>query len=819
MKTNKELLAVSTLTLAVQGALLAMFAMPPLAFAADDEVTALTHPTNSVEVGAGNTSADSAKFGEYNGLNKSGANLIGNFSIRGGDAYNQEGGINRWAIKGTDLGTTSREIRGSVSNQGQWDLGFSYDELRHNISDTYQTPLLGTMGGNSFTLPSNFGVVNTSYIAPVTFKSGAQALTATQQSLFQTVDVHSDRKNASFAAGYNFDRQWGLKFEYNRLEQSGAKLMSVSTDAALVAGAPGSLANGLGGTWGIEKMLMVMNPTNYTTDTFNLATTWTGDKVHMTASYFGSFFRDGYNSLTFPNPFDGNTSKSAAGILPVTAAANAAAMGSAASFPINTMSTAPSNDFHQLNLTGGYTISPATKLAGGVSYGRNTQNESYPYAMMQSAVSTQTGTGLTAIPMGGGLPPQSSLDALVITTHADLKLTNQTSKDLVLGAGFKYNQRDNQSASNTYNFIDLGGKNRTSVNTPMSNSKTQMELAGDYRIDQNHRVHLGYEYEDVKRWCNNALANNTQGVAPAGYVNSTSSCVQIPESRENKLVASYKLKAGEAVNFNVGYSYANRNADVNPSFYNPMQALAEGYEATGYRAFFDASRTEQLVKAGINWQANDKLSVGLNARYLDDNYSDSPLGVQKGNSWGTNLDATYGYSENGAVSAYMSVQKRQRDLSNLAGHALTGVQIWSNQLNDEDNTLGIAFKQRGLMAGKLELTGDLSYSVGKTAYSTQIPYAITTTAFITSCASSASLTCGSTPDIKSETTQFKLTGIYQLDKASKIAVGYMFQKLNSTDYYYNFYQNGYTGTGNLPTNEQAPSYSVNVVTVSYLYNF
>lgn len=797
MKTNKELLAVSTLTLAVQGALLAMFAMPPLAFAADDEVTALTHPTNSVEVGAGNTSADSAKFGEYNGLNKSGANLIGNFSIRGGDAYNQEGGINRWAIKGTDLGTTSRELSGSVSNQGQWNLGFGYDELQHNISDTFQTPLIGSMGGNSFTLPASFGVINTSYIAPVTFKSGAQALTTTQTSLFHTTDVHSDRKNTSLSAGYNFDQRWGLKFDYNRLDQSGAKLMMVSTDAAAALSGPGK------STWGIEKMLMVMNPTNYTTDTFNLATTWTGDKGHMTASYFGSFFRDGYNSLTFPNPY---------------AALNAGtpAMGTLATFPINTMSTAPSNDFHQLNLTGGYTISQATKLAGGLSYGRNTQDERYPFAMLQVVPGVPNAT---ASPMGGGLPPVSSLNALVNSTHADLKLTNQTSKDLVLGAGFKYNQRDNQTPSNTYNFIDLGGKNRTSVNTPMSNSKTQMEIAGDYRIDQNHRVHLGYEYEDVKRWCNNALANNTQGVAPAGYVNSVSSCVQIPESKENKLVASYKLKAGEAVNFNVGYSYADRKADVNASFYNPMQALAEGYEATGYRAFFDASRTEQLVKAGINWQANDKLSVGLNARYLDDNYSDSPLGVQKGNSWGTNLDATYGYSENGAVSAYMSVQKRQRDLSNLAGHALTGVQIWSNQLNDEDNTLGIAFKQKGLMAGKLELAGDLSYSVGKTAYSTQIPYAITTTAFITSCASSASLTCGSTPDIKSETTQFKLTGIYQLDKASKIAVGYMYQKLDSTDYYYNFYQNGYTGTGNLPTNEQAPSYSVNVVSVSYLYNF
>jgi len=91
--------------------------------------------------------------------------------------------------------------------------------------------------------------------------------------------------------------------------------------------------------------------------------------------------------------------------------------------------------------------------------------------------------------------------------------------------------------------------------------------------------------------------------------------------------------------------------------------------------------------------------------------------------------------------------------------------------------------------------------------------------FISSCSSSASLTCGSTPDIKNETLTLKLTGIYQVDKAGKVAVGYVYQKLTSNDYYYNFYQTGYTGTGSLPTNEQAPSYSVQAISVSYIYNF
>ena len=73
MKTNKELFTVSKLTLAVQGALLVMLAMPLATYAEEDDVAALVQPTNSLEVGVGNTSTDSAKYGEYNGLDKKGA--------------------------------------------------------------------------------------------------------------------------------------------------------------------------------------------------------------------------------------------------------------------------------------------------------------------------------------------------------------------------------------------------------------------------------------------------------------------------------------------------------------------------------------------------------------------------------------------------------------------------------------------------------------------------------------------------------------------------------------------------------------------------
>ncbi|WP_283743090.1 MtrB/PioB family decaheme-associated outer membrane protein [Sideroxydans sp. CL21] len=808
MKTKKELFEVSKLTLAVQGALLVMLAMPLVAKAEDADVAALTHPTDSVDVGVETVSKDSAKFGEYNGLNKKGAYLIGNFKAQGGDAFNSyDGGdgLNRWEFKGNDLGTTSREIGANMSKQGKWSFGVGYDELRHNITDTYQTPLQGSMGGNSFILPSAFGVIDSrtkpAAVGGVIPPYGAQALTPNQLANFHNEDVHSDRKNAKFNAGYHIDQQWSVQFDYNRLTQDGAKLISAASDANLANASIGAVRG--------ENILMLMNPTNYQTDTMNLALNWMGDKSHFTGSYYFSKFSDTYNGVNFSNPFF------------QVAAPNTTGWNPGVAFPVDTLSTAPDNYFQQLNLNGGYDISQATKLVGGVSYGRTTQNASFNNQDQMQA---------------GGLP-QSSLNGLVVTKHVDLKLTNQTTKDLSLSAGMKFNDHDNQTASNVYKFNDLGAGAETSISTPMSNKKTQFELAADYRVSQHQKLNIGFEHEQIQRWCDSSLTV-AQIVAasggPGGAINSATSaayyangasCVQVPNSTENKLAANYRLQASDDVKLNAGYSYARRRADVNSSFYNPMQAKLEGYELPGYVAFFDASRNEQMLKAGVNWQASEKLNVGLNGRYVNDNYS-AVLGVQNGTAWSANLDVGYNFAENTSATAYVTLQNRKRDLANdqwghttatygtaIAGGSLT--QPWTNTLSQDDSTVGINAKHGGLMQGKLDLAADLTYSFGKTSYRT------TDNWVNTSCTgtSNGGYACGSTPDIKNEMLQLRLAGDYKLDKASKVRLAYIYQNLRSNDYYYNAYQTGYTATSMLPTNQQSPSYAVSVVSASYFYMF
>ena len=775
MKSHKEIFTLSAMAAAV----LATCMAPTLAWAQDESAAALTHPANYLEIGVRGASQSSAKFGEYNGINTSGPGLYGNLNIRGGDAYGAGEGTQRWEIKGSDVGTTSGEIGANISDQGAWSFGLNYDELRHRLSDSYQTPYTGAAGANTFTLPG-FGLA-----------SNTTTLSAAQLAAYHNVDIDSTRKNTALSAGVEINSRLGLKFDYNHLEQTGAKLMAFGSAGFATSGtAP------LG-----EAVSILPNPTQYKTDTFNLAMNWTGENANLSATYFGSFFRDGFDRVNFTT---------------FATAANSQIMG-----------TAPGNDFHQLSLSGGYKLTPTTKLTGSVSTARNTQNDPF---VVDAFMFVNTGTA------AGNA--KTSLDGLVVTQHADLKLTDQTTRDLTLSAGYKYDIRDNQTASAIYNFQAIGANNIAYYpNTPLSFKKNQAELAGDYRIDKTQRMRLAYNREDLSRWCNQYATGGSN--YPAG-----SNCVVATSSADDKLSASYRAQTTEDLATNVGYSYSKRTTISDPKAIVAMIGVRGGDVGTtvgtikglnggdyqGFYPAFDGSRTQQMAKAGFNFQASDKLNLGMGLRYTDDKY-DATYGVQNGNSWALHLDSAYSYAENGAVTAYASRQYQQRDLTDeqrslaqRAGAAsATAIAIpagatWSNQLKTDEYSLGLNLRQGGFIGGKLEMMADLSYSLGSSNYTTVLNYSTATTGGVL-CSDPRIFSCGALPDVRAEQLALKLHAAYRLDKRSQRALGYAFQKLNSNDYYYNGLAYGQTPNTMLATNQTAPSYEVQVVGISYLYSF
>jgi MtrB/PioB family decaheme-associated outer membrane protein len=774
------------------------------------DVTALTQPTNFVQLGGEVATQDSDKFGEYNGLYNKGPNAIGDFSLAGGSGYGADTGTMRYKVFGTDVGTTSTTIGAAAADEGVWNLGASFDDLRHQLTRSYQTPFDGSVGGNNFNLPFDFGVIDTAH-KPAGFKTapGTNQLTATQLGDFHPDDIHSDRKNASLTAGHTLSNSLDVQVSYNHLFQTGAKLLGVAGDQV-------NTPTGSAYTWAGQTPLVIPNPTDSGTDTIKLALNWAGTRGWATAGYYGSIYSDHYSSVSWNNPF-------------VKAPASVAT-GTLSAFPVDTISTFPSNIFNQLNLTGGYVFGPSTRLVAGASYGISEQNAAFP----------QTGNiGLTPL----GLPG-SSLNGYVAIEHFDVKLTDQSWRPLTVSAGFKFDERNNETRSNAYVFNTINepaNQTETSVNAPMSNKKLQTALSGDLRVSSRQHLSLGYEYVDTRRWCNNALANNQQGsldgATTGGWTAYTAAtCAQVPDTRENKLTAGYRLHAADDLNFRASYQYSDRKADLSPSFYNPMQAVdnpagagagAEGYEVLGFVSFFEASRHEQIAKAGADWQPGEKLSMSLSGRYTKDVYTDLMYGVQNSNAGSANFDTSYVFNSRREISFYATHQSTNRNLTNLykvlaskpSATGLSGFagETWTNKMKENDNTFGIAGKQDGVWHGRVDLKADASYSLGGSTYSTS-PFAGADLEGNT-CSAAYYETCGTLPTIRNNTLRVRLTSAYNFQRAGTAFLGYTYQRLTSDDFIYNAYQYGSTPATLLPTNQQSPSYNLSAIYLAYRYTF
>ena len=775
MKTRNANLKLSLLSVAMLGVFSSMYA-----YADDEEAAALMNPTSSVTVEEIYVSQGSQKFGEYNGLNKQGGYINGNINVRGGDGYknNANGDTSRWSIQGTDLGLTDRSASAGYSDQGNWGVTVGYDELQHNLAPGYQTPYQGQMGGSGWSLPSGFGTT-----------SNTNTMNSAQKGAFQTIDISTTRQNTSLKAEKILENGLSTFFEFNHLNQTGAKLQGFGQ--AQISGATN------------EYVAILPSPTSYQTDTMNLGLNWQGEKARLTGSYFGSFFRDGNNGVQFQTFAGANN--------------------------MQTMSTAPSNQLQQLNLGGGYDFTNKTKLVGNFSFGRNTQNASTAYDPLMMV------NGNTPAPFNG----------LVNTAHADLKVNDSSIKNLNLSAGVKYDSRDNLSQSNMQNFYSIGNHNTFYPNTPLSYRKAQAEVAGDYRITSDQKVRLAYQYTNLNRYCNQyATGQVTPVTATSTNYPPGADCVTANYSRSNNVAASYKLKAAESVDIKFAYAMDVRqttwnqnaiaamygaNANNSPAALSlKMVPGQNGGDYVGFRPFFEASRNQQLVKGNVNWQTTDALTLGVGGKYLYDQYPDSTYGITNANTWAINFDANYAYAENGTLVAYAVQQNAMRNLNNKQVNTAVyngsttaapyGVGSWTNSMTENDTTLGLGIRHSGLMSGKVTLLGDLTYSLGQTNYSTSINGARTqATAY--NCSSPANGTCGNPGAISNRMAAIKLGGSYQIDKQSKVGLRYTYQHLSSNDFYYNGYQMGYTPTQVMPTNQTSGSYNVNVIAATYTYSF
>jgi MtrB/PioB family decaheme-associated outer membrane protein len=325
MKTSNQLL------------LLSLFAGLPVTVAAADDGAAKPDTSKweckdcpapqhgwsgSVDVGAGNVSDSSAKFGEYTGLNKKGGYFIGDGAARyrGPDAY-------YWNINASDLGLDSRSLDAEGGRQGKYKLILKYDELPHFLSDTAQTPFIGS-GGASLRLPAGFPAATT----------GAMPLAGT----LQQVDLSTQRKRLALGGSWIGASNWEYSVKFSHETKDGMKRTAGSF---------------------FSNASQLVEPVDWTTDQVDASASYTGGKLQAKLAYYGSKFGNGNDALTWQNPFT-----------PV------------AGGTTGQLALAPDNQFHQFLASAGYQFSDKTRGSADIAWGRMTQNQSFLPSTMNAGL-------------------------------------------------------------------------------------------------------------------------------------------------------------------------------------------------------------------------------------------------------------------------------------------------------------------------------------------------------------------------------------------------------------------------------------------------
>lgn len=780
---------------------LAALAFAPAARAAEsaDAAGELLQPTSSVEVGALHVNKDSAKFGEYSGLDKKGGYAIGNFELYGGDG--PEGAF-RWKVLGINLGLDSRSLAGEVGAQGRWRITAGYDEIVRNFSDTYQTLWRGA-GSATLTLPAGYpaaasrlGITNSAGAVLANWNN-IQSPNATATSTgggpgfvipanMQGFDIGTERKRGNVGVSAIFAPGWEFKASVKREEKDGTKITGVN----------------IGRFSGVSALLP--EPINSTTDQFEAGVAFVGKQAFFNVGYYGSVYRNDIGLWTVENP-----------------GANNAVMGNLAR-----LQSYPDNQMHQINLGGGYKFSPATRFTFSGSWARLTQNE-----------------GFIDSPAGSTwIVPEASAHAKIINSSFLARLSSRVMKDLTLNAAYKYDDRDNRTPAATFATTagDSPGASTLFSNEPIDRKVNQLNLDADYSLGRGQAVKLEYEYQKIYR---TSKAEGSPFRADTTY--------------DNTARIEYRRTLDESLTGRVSYAHSKRHVsqyeEGDPRPTSPSAPLpAADPLLTGFEQFFLADRNRDKLRSQLNFQASDNFSLQGSLDYNHDHYP-SEFGLKEAKSWVFGLDGALVVSEMLSFNVFYTYEDMKTSMDSLAiGRGLTTTTLvphvsgppcaaytnvantlpsdyftdpcrqWSESQGDKIHTLGIAARYRGLMAGRLEVVGELTYTrartpitvMGGTYYSTGVPSSATGNAFIAA---------ESFSDITSELTQLRIAGTYALNKKSAVRLSYMYSRLKSSDWAYDAYAQSMLGVlavqNFLGPAITSPNYNVNAVGVSYIYKF
>ena len=863
MKRIQQRTAPRASVIAVRAALAAL-AIAPVAYAADDADKALMTPSSSIEVGVGHVSDHSAKFGEYNGLYKDGAYAIGNVDLKGGAG---DAGAFRWRLTGKDLGLQTRNVGAELGEQGRYRVTYGYDELKRDFSDSFQTFYNG-YGSTALTLPANYPAAATRlnltgtaaqmlsnwanlqspYATAACATTGGVPTAACQgpgylipAAMHNPGDMATKRTRNEGGVSYFITPEWEFKANVRSEHKDGVKLTGFGV-------------NGPG------RGLMLPEPIDSTTDNYEAGIGYVGKGGYMNFGYAGSSYRNAINLWTAESPFWGASFGSGA-----FAAATPAMQGN-----IARLTGAPDNQMHQFNMSGGIYFSPKTKLVLAGSYGTSTQNENFNVSYPAPAIIPGTSANAKVI-------NTSFLARLTTKPMKDLNINaafkyddrdNRTDSKLyaVFGADSPATGCDAAFAVSCTSTLA-----RMKINEPLSRKTQKFSVDADYALNRASGITVGFEHVDLEYYGHGEPApvgadkskENTWRIDYRNTLSETWS-TRVGYSRSERRINEYE--DGNPL----PYSPVALRTEVGTIASLPAGVYWPAADPTlpGFQQFFTANRDRDNFRGALNFRPKDTLSLDAKFDYNNEKYTNYQYGLKTIKNWAATLDASFMASDNLSFNAfytYEDASSSQNALtigrttvndpalialgyrtagngvassvalaptaalpviafaSTCAGSTVSAASYanmwtdpcrqWNMTQTDRVDTIGMGFKSKAMMGGKLELSGDLVYSRAKT------PIAVSGGNYQSNGVVTMYVAATSLPDITQTMTDLRIAAKYALDKASAVRLSYMGRKMTSSDWQWDAYTNPIVLQTINTTGMTSPNYTVHVLSASYLYSF
>lgn len=699
---------------------------------------------NEVELGLGHVNEDSFKFGEYTGLEEQGAFVIGNINLQKRSAFDDPD-TTYFTLRGTDLGLSSGALQFEYGKQGFFNVHFGFDQIPKYMIDDARTPYLFADDGSVMTLPAGW----------VPGDRDTSQMTELATSLR---DITVEHSREMYSGGFSLlpAKNWTIKTDFRRELKDGSR-----TIAAI-----------FGSNGGNPAAVIVPEPIDYQTDTFDASIGYTGKKGQFLVSYNLSLFDNDLRSLTFDNAYT-------SGSWPV------------ASYPggMGSIGLPPDNEAHRVRFSGQYLVNNTTRATANLSYSRMTQDQTFQDYTVNPGLVVTT-------PL-----PRTSLDGEINTMLASFAVTTRPSPKLNVRASYRYEDRDNQTPRDVFIVVHSDSGDQSTIDTsnarinmPYSRSQHLFELDAGYRLKDNMKLTGSYDYEEITRTFSEVSKTREHRIE--GKLRFTPT-----QEMQGWAAVSYAMREGSTYDDNAQFV-----ASHTPEFLGP-DPDAEFENHPLVRKFYMSDRDQLKVRGAANFMPNDKWVVGLTGRYSNDDYSETIVGLTESAGYSVTVDGSYTASETFSAHGWVTFDDRVFEQFGVASRPGTDLydfagRGWSVETDDKARSLGLGFEWAAIK-NKLDITLDATLLQAETSFDI----------WAGTLNSSAPL-----PDVTTDLVGLDLRADYQWTRDLTLRLRYKYEDLLVEDYAYDGVAPD-TLTYVLGLGNQSPDYSVHVIGISTVYKF